>query len=690
MGWRGDGSGRFPAATPPKTWSRRATSGASANASCQARRPAGEGPSKDAARLELGIVKDWLVLGPFASDNPQTDIDKPLIPDEAAVMPDESDKAGALAWKKLHSSIDTQSTHYTNEGTCQDYNVDFVFLFGKLNNQVGYAHTYIYSPLGGNVQLSIHRAGAAAKFWLNGKPTVLHPKDWSNIHKSNIILNKGWNRLLVKLSCGESTRPEGQNPWISKWLFSVYLSAPLPATYDTQNIAWMARLPGFSASSPVIVGERIFTTCGTSDLICINKRDGRVQWLTTATPCDAAGDTEKAAPGYKEKCEPLAAELKVADDALIVELNKLNPLPGLPQAQQTHIDGMIKQKHELEKKLHDALKSVDSKKYVPLYMNEVSGSNGTPVTDGKFVYIAVGGGCKGPGAYVIAAYTLDGQRVWSYHEALGAEEHGNHVSPALVDGKLIYGAGAKLLAFDAATGKVAWRNDARLPGEYASLYVPTKLNGMSVLVAHPSRILQPGDGKVLSELKNMSFFPGESTPLVENGCIYVDGNVFKKEFQVVQLPANPGGAGKVAWKLDNKLWRMEESSGFSIASALIVNGLYYTVDTMGALSAIDLASQKVLYMHRLEMFQRANRQVFGFTASPALAGKQVYIFDNTGSSVVIEPGLAYKELGRNVIENQVASDWQDYKQELFYASPVFEGTALYLKGGENLYCVREK
>ena len=89
------------------------------------------------------------------------------------------------------------------------------------------------------------------------------------------------------------------------------------------------------------------------------------------------------------------------------------------------------------------------------------------------------------------------------------------------------------------------------------------------------------------------------------------------------------------------------------------------------------------------MYQRANRQVWGFTASPALTARGIYIFDNTGSALVLEPSATYKELGKNIIENQMPSAWQDYKQESFYASPVFDDRSMYLKGSEFLYCVRE-
>ena len=90
------------------------------------------------------------------------------------------------------------------------------------------------------------------------------------------------------------------------------------------------------------------------------------------------------------------------------------------------------------------------------------------------------------------------------------------------------------------------------------------------------------------------------------------------------------------------------------------------------------------------MYQRADRGTYGFTASPTLAGKHLYLFDNTGCGMLIDAGPAYKEAGRNIIENLVPSESSDYKQEMFYSTPAFDGTAMYVKGSEYLYCIREK
>src|SRR5689334_10677727 len=59
VGWRGDWTGRFPGATPPRTWSRR-TRGSTTEIRYQADKPTGDPDSKSYA-LEYFTVKDWLI-----------------------------------------------------------------------------------------------------------------------------------------------------------------------------------------------------------------------------------------------------------------------------------------------------------------------------------------------------------------------------------------------------------------------------------------------------------------------------------------------------------------------------------------------------------------------------------------------------------------------------------------------------
>ena len=173
VGWRGDWTGRFPGATPPIQWSRR-VKGITSEVKYQADKPSGE-PDADCHPLEYFTIKDWLLAGPYAVEDPAREIDKDFLGGEAKVEPAQGAKAGGSTWKRLRVCIETQSTHYHNEGTCGDLNVDFVYLFGNLpqsgmvkapgmlDNKVAYAHTYIHSPSASEVMLRINYTAAAIR-----------------------------------------------------------------------------------------------------------------------------------------------------------------------------------------------------------------------------------------------------------------------------------------------------------------------------------------------------------------------------------------------------------------------------------------------------------------------------------------------------------------------------------------------
>ena len=235
VGWRGDWTGRFPGATPPTQWSRR-VKGITTELKYQADKPAGAEQGKDAKPLEYFSIKDWLVAGPFSVDDAVAGMDKDFLAGEASVQPAKDAKiptplatsapAVTTAWKYLRADVETQSRHECNGGTCGNSNVDFVFAFGKITdwpkpkiegdfiNKVAYAHTYIYSPADAKVKLQMPFDGKAGRFWLNGKPTDLDLKNRGR--DFDVTLNKGWNRLLVKISVEKALRAkDGDAEWAS-------------------------------------------------------------------------------------------------------------------------------------------------------------------------------------------------------------------------------------------------------------------------------------------------------------------------------------------------------------------------------------------------------------------------------------------------------------------------------------------
>lgn len=708
VGWRGDWTGRFPGATPPIKWSRR-VKGITSQIRYQARRPTGA-PGPDSFQLEYFTIKEWLVAGPFAAESPDACIERDYLGGEAQVQPDLGDKAGETTWKHLRASIATQSRHYHNEGTCGDLNVDFVYVFGNLpesgadkavevplDNKVAYAHTWVHAASRADVNLRVNYV-AALKVFLNGRLIPIQRGQ-----SVRVTLEPGWNRLLLKVASGVATAPEGQNAWVSRWRAAAYLEPVLPVAYETTNIAWMTKMTGRSMSQPIVVGDRIFLGSGMTDLLCLDKHTGRILWLRSNTPYDAMSEADRAArPEIVERIRPLADRLQALNAQVVQAINAAVSPAGLSSDQQTKLDQLLQAKTAAERAVHDAFAALNRKKYPQMYRNEVSASNPTPVSDGTHVYWVCGGGMKGPGSYVISCFDLQGRRLWSWHDGgtLGAPEHGTHYSPNLVDGRLIYAANMTLLALDARTGRELWRNspdDWQNVGHGSSSPLVVRV-GDEPAIVHMRYLHRLSDGTVICP--SLLDIWGVLTPIVENNVLYNPcrwrGWKEPVGFIAVHPPthAGPGAKCQIVLELDGKDVSMptrQPGAVFMVASPLYVDGIVYSVEMGGGLTAVDTVSRKAHYRRFLDGYNRFHRFLYGVAASPTLAGRHIYITDDAGYTHVLQPGPEFKEVARNVLENMHLSGQggNPCKQETFYTSPYFDGTAMYLRGEEYLYCIRE-
>jgi outer membrane protein assembly factor BamB len=458
----------------------------------------------------------------------------------------------------------------------------------------------------------------------------------------------------------------------------------------------MTKVTGRSMSQPIVVGDRIFLGANISDLMCISKADGRVLWLRTSTPWDGLPAAEKNSPAIKEKIEPLVAALLKLNEEAVAAINAAVSPTGLPSDQAAQLDKKLKEKTEAERKIHKAFTDIDRKKYPAYFENEVSSSNGTPCSDGARVYWVSGGGMKGPGAYAIQCFDLDGKRIWTNHEVLGSEEHGNHQSPLLVDGKLVFGALSTLMAFDPKTGALIWKNVKIGTGASGTSPVAAHIGGAAVIIT-AKNVVRASDGVEICA-SNLNIW-GEPTPVVEGDIVYNTSRFRGWEdpasMCAIKLPSstNEKGQVKAVWDPPGKdLATPTRGLSYTIASPLLHDGILYGVDMTGGIMAVDVAAQKSVYRRWLDGYNRYNRFLYGVAASPTLAGKHIYVVDDAGYTHLIQPGPQFKEVGRNVIENIYFSSQSNNpcRQEAFYTAPYFEGKAMFLRGEEYLYRIEEK
>jgi len=128
------------------------------------------------------------------------------------------------------------------------------------------------------------------------------------------------------------------------------------------------------------------------------------------------------------------------------------------------------------------------------------------------------------------------------------------------------------------------------------------------------------------------------------------------------------------------------------ASPLLYQGLAYCLSVDGVLTVIDAAKGEVVYQRMLDlspMMVHGGVIRGGCSSSPTLAGKDIYIWDNQGSTVVIEPGRTFKQVARNRIE-QLWFRYGPERNECTINNPVFSGSRLFYRTEANLYCIAER
>ena len=447
-GWRGNGTGLWPACTAPVEWHRLAH-GAIEGARAQADRPAGA-DAKDAPPLAKGLIGQWLTLGPFTVDDSVSKFDLDLLAGEAQASPAAGERTADRVWQSFTPPRDDPYIF----GTAALPYVEFAKPEDFAPNRVSYAHAYVFSPRGGPVRgLVDHNFGL--KIWVNGREVYRDPQRHTALGYYTSIshceldnseplsgrfeceLKPGWNRLLAKAST--SNREDYKDH-----AFCLRLMDPPDVAYETQNIRWMTELPARSTSTPILVGDRIFLMAEPDVLVCLDKRTGRRLWSATNNYYDALTPAERQAnPAYAARIEPLVAALRDEPDR--------------------------RRRIELRHELQQALKEIDSQQFqlqtddhFAAHLGIVGFTMPTPVSDGERVYVWCGLG-------VAACYDLDGNRQW-INRVPRTDPLAYGSSPALADGILAVFLG-KLYGLDAKTGELRW-TQARINRNIAAVQVP--------------------------------------------------------------------------------------------------------------------------------------------------------------------------------------------------------------------------
>ena len=282
----------------------------------------------------------------------------------------------------------------------------------------------------------------------------------------------------------------------------------------------------------------------------------------------------------------------------------------------------------------------------------------TPTSDGERVWAVFASG-------IVACYDVSGERQWlSYFDLPMELQFARSASPVLSGDKLLVTLN-HLFALDAKTGKLLWRAE-EVKETYGTPAV-AKVGDADVAITPGGYAVRISDGKVLaSELGTLKY----GTPLVRDGIVYFVGY----DSKALQLPAQAGE--KLASK---ELWTAELEGDF-FSSPVYHDGLLYTVNDAGTLYVLDAKTGKIAAEKELDIPNASGKPgtlPAHIYPSIVLAGKHLFVFNDIGTCLILEPGRDPKPVGRNTLPEGAPG------------TPVFAGKHIFLRGGEHLYCIGE-
>jgi len=672
-GWRGDGSGRFPTANPPVHWSKK--SQRMLGLSCQADKPE-PGAAKARDDISDGVIREWLVLGPFAIEgevNKKNACEKFKLAGEADFKPVAGEKSNGCTWKKISwdsSLVESKS------------------VFGQnMKEKAGYFYTNIFSREKAKIYFLVKSSGrCGVQMWVNGKKRNTW---WPGCI---VELEKGWNRLLIKFVSisknGQKEKPEQSH----QPNFLVLLWGDNSKNdYVTENVIWQTALPQDlnttrwsnkrfnSAGQPVIAGDKIFATSEPNSLICFDKKTGKILWVRSDGYGNVATPEErKKKTKHFEKIDPLLKRIKAIDAKFGA---------GTPSKAE------ILEKAKMESGIATLMFKVNPRKYFKPRAQEGGISCPTPVTDGKQIYVYYGG------TGIIACYDFDGNRQWIHHIPSAAAHHAYSTSPVIINGKVFTMSAENgkdrtrtITAYDCQTGKIVWQKGGVLATPSGS-FLKINLKGKTLLAESQTGIRDPETGDIIIPTMTKCDRP---TPIFYDNKLLFGGHAWNRWSQNPFTIFDFNGASlEKAKKIQipftgeytytNYKSRTWDSLAF-IASPLYHDGLLYFYRNDGLLVVADAKTASIVYMKDLHTNYWADGQRGGDTASLTLAGKYIYYFDVSGTCIVFKPGRKYGEVARNKIEQANINGYINN----FKSSPIFEGDRMYFKAEDHLYCIGEK
>ena len=429
--------------------------------------------------------------------------------------------------------------------------------------------------------------------------------------------------------------------------------ARLPEKWGkTENIEWVAEIPGRGWSSPIVSEDRIFVTTA------VTEGASKPPQIGTEYSNEYAAELEKKGLTEEQVLQKVVErDIELPKEVMLhYFLYCLNLKSGKVEWKREFYSG----------------RPPGGRHRKNSFVSE------TPVTDGKAVYVYV----ANLGLY---AFDLKGKALWTTPQtALPIYmDFGTGSSPVLAGNLIVIVNDNEeqpfIAAYDKRTGKEVWKKnrDVGLKGA-----TPVRSGWATPYVwrhADRTEIVTMGSGKAISydvagkELWTMSGMSGSPIPMpfAYEGLLYLNAGRGKPLFAI-----QPGASGDISLKEGEKsnqyvVWS-EARGGTYLATAVAYQGALYSVTETGIFSRYEAKTGKVTYRTRIDPAATA------FTSSPWAYNGRVFVLDEEGRTFVVAAREKFELLQTNVLE------------DMALATPAIVGDRLLLRTEHHLYSIRRK
>jgi outer membrane protein assembly factor BamB len=426
----------------------------------------------------------------------------------------------------------------------------------------------------------------------------------------------------------------------------------LPDTWSkTENIEWVAEIPGLGWSSPIVSGDRIFLTAA------VTEGKSKPPQIGTEYSNEYLAELIKQGLSAKEA------------DAKVVERDM--EMPNEVMLQYLLYCLNLRTGKVIWKQEYSSGHPPGGRHRKNSFTSE------TPVTDGKRVYVYA----TNLGLY---AYDLNGKQLWKTpleaYPIFG--DFGTGASPALAgDRLLIVNDNEKqqfIAAFDKNTGKQIWRTNRDLAVKrggassrscWSTPYVWTTPGRTEVVTIGPSvAVSYDLSGKELWRLSGMAPMPIPS-PFASDGLLFLNGGKGGGLFAV--KPGAVGDISPAAGRPGEFVAWLQERGGTYLPTQVAYEGGVYALSEIGIFSRYEAKTGKLSYRARIE-------GGIAFTSSPWAYDGKIFCLNEEGKTFVIAAGDKYELLKVNDLG------------EMALSTPALVGDRLLLRTQTRMYSIRKR